>query len=49
MNGHDIINLAAYYNIRCDIWLSEQRGIDAAEPRSVSSEKENSIMMAYCR
>ena len=30
MNGlHDIINLAAYYNIRCDIWLSEQRGIDA--------------------
>ncbi|MBQ4607246.1 MAG: MBL fold metallo-hydrolase, partial [Clostridia bacterium] len=27
MNGlHDIINLAAYYNIRCTIWLSEQRG-----------------------
>lgn len=30
MNGlHDIINLAAYYGIRCDIWLPEQRGIDA--------------------
>lgn len=30
MNGlHDIINLAAYYNIRCTVWLSEQRGIDA--------------------
>ena len=30
MNGLlDMINLAAYFDIRCDIWLPEQRGIDA--------------------
>ena len=30
MNGlNDMINLAEFFNIRCDIFLSEQRGIDA--------------------
>lgn len=30
MNGlHDMINLAEFFNVRCDIYLSEQRGIDA--------------------
>ncbi|MBR5445084.1 MAG: ribonuclease Z [Clostridia bacterium] len=32
MNGlADILNLAAYFGIRCGIYLSEQRGIDAFE------------------
>ncbi|MBQ3183041.1 MAG: MBL fold metallo-hydrolase [Clostridia bacterium] len=30
MNGlNDMINLAEFFNIRCDIYLSEERGIDA--------------------
>ena len=30
LNGlNDMINLAEFFNIRCDIWLSEQRGIEA--------------------
>ncbi len=30
LNGlNDMINLAEFFNIRCDIWLSEERGIDA--------------------
>lgn len=30
MNGlHDMINLAEFFNVRCDIYLSEERGIKA--------------------